>query len=120
MFDALENLTKEQVLEIIDDFPVKPRANRVIITVNTFEEEGGLDMGMGMDEQQYVIAAGPTVRDLNPGDKVLLDLQKMMKMVEVEGSLERVPRIEIRPVKAYDRFFAMIYDNYIEAVDERV
>ena len=115
----IENLTYDDVLELIKEFPIEPLRNKVVITMNSFIEEDSITVGDGIDEVQYVLAAGPSARDVKPGDKVLLDLQQMMKMVTDEESGEKTPMISMRPVKAYEKYFAMIPDSYLDAIDNR-
>lgn len=117
--NSIENLTYEEVLELIENFPIKPLRNKVIVTMNSFIEEDSISMGDGVDEVQYVLAVGPTARDISAGDKVLLDLQQMTKMVIDEETGEKTPMISIRPVKVYDRYFAMLSDSYLDAIDNR-
>lgn len=121
MTEPLENLTYEDVKDILEtEFPIKPLRNKVIVTVNNYEDEDQITVNTGVDEVQYVLAVGSFVKDIVPGEKVLLDLEKMIKSVETDPTTgERVPQIAIRPVKVYDRYFAMLPDSYIEAVDNR-
>lgn len=115
-----ENLTQEDVLVLMDNFPITPLKNKVIITVNVFDEEGGINTNMGMDEVQYVLSVGSFVKDVKPGDKILLDLEKMIRMVDAdENGSERVAKIAVRPVEVDGRFYAMIPDVYIDAIDNR-
>jgi hypothetical protein len=112
------NLTGKQVNKLIKDFPVTPTRNRLIITINTVEEDFlQLDdqIAGGLDEVQYVMAQGSHVSsEINPGTKVMLDLDKM--------SVESAPgvfEIKIDPIKIGDRVYAFVYDSNIKAIDNR-
>lgn len=119
--EELSNLTQDDVLELISDFPVKPLGRKVIVTLNMDEsEELGLGMTSGLDEYQYIVATGGVDRDYKPGDKVLLDLERMMEYVPAQDNThEKVGRIKIRPITIKDRVFGLINDNVIDAIDVR-
>ena len=119
--DEVKNLTYEEVMEIIKDFPVKPRRNRAIITVNAMESEDGIMLSNGgFSETQYVIAKGDNITDLTPGDKVLIDIEKMMVFNEAQdNSHEKVGMIKINPIEVDGHIFALISEGVIIAVDGR-
>lgn len=109
--EEVKNFTQDDVLEVIKDFPHKPLRNRLIITVNTekVEEDKVKIKTESLCESQFVVAAGKFVdEDLKPGQKVLLDLQKMTKP---NGS------IELDPLQVGDKMYAFIYDSYLKSID---
>ena len=119
-----ENFTQDTVLDIITDFPIDPLRNKVVITLNKELIEGTLDLSNGtMSEVQYVIAGEVNYRDkvVKPGQKVLLDIRGMMKVVrrEVNNQYQEVEQIELDPVKINGQIFAIIDDRFIKAVDNR-
>lgn len=115
----MDNITQDDVLELIGKFPLIPTRGKLIISVNTREEDD-IDLGdVGFDDVQFVIAKGVQVSsEINPGCKVLLDLDKMSrKTVDEDGN--HALSIEIKPVKVNGRVFAIINDAVIDAVDNR-
>lgn len=119
-----ENFTQDTVLDIITNFPIDPLRNKVVITLNKELIEGTLDLSNGtMSEVQYVIAGEVNYRDkvVKPGQKVLLDIRGMMKVVrrEVNNQYQEVEQIELDPLEVNGQVFAIIDDRFIKAVDNR-
>ena len=119
-----ENFTQDTVLDIITDFPIDPLRNKVVITLNKELIEGTLDLSNGtMSEVQYVVAGEVNYRDkvVKPGQKVLLDIRGMMKVVrrEVNNQYQEVEQIELDPLEVNGQIFAIIDDRFIKAVDNR-
>lgn len=119
-----ENFTQDTVLDIITDFPIDPLRNKVVITLNKELIEGTLDLSNGtMSEVQYVVAGEVNYRDkvVKPGQKVLLDIRGMMKVVrrEVNNQYQEVEQIELDPLEVNGKVFAIIDDRFIKAVDNR-
>lgn len=119
-----ENFTQDTVLDIITDFPIDPLRNKVVITLNKELIEGTLDLSNStMSEVQYVIAGEVIYRDkvVKPGQKVLLDIRGMMKVVrrEVNNQYQEVEQIELDPLEVNGQVFAIIDDRFIKAVDNR-
>ena len=119
-----ENFTQDTVLDIITDFPIDPLRNKVIITLNKELIEGTLDLSNGtMSEVQYVVAGEVIYRDkvVKPGQKVLLDIRGMMKVVrrEVNNQYQEVEQIELDPLEVNGQVFAIIDDRFIKAVYNR-
>lgn len=120
--EEVTNLTQDDVLDLIMDFPVQPLKNKVIITLNTVPfDDGGVNLNdMSMDEVQFVVAKGSHVLDLEAGQKVILDLEKMMQFLPVEDNThEKRGVIKIKPIDVNGRIFALISDNLIDAKDAR-
>ena len=119
-----ENFTQDTVLDIITDFPIDPLRNKVVITLNKELIEGTLDLSNStMSEVQYVVAGEVIYRDkvVKPGQKVLLDIRGMMKVVrrEVNNQYQEVEQIELDPLEVNGQVFAIIDDRFIKAVDNR-
>ena len=119
-----ENFTQDTVLDIVTDFPIDPLRNKVVITLNKELIEGTLDLSNGtMSEVQYVVAGEVNYRDkvVKPGQKVLLDIRGMMKVVrrEVNNQYQEVEQIELDPLEVNGQVFAIIDDRFIKAVDNR-
>ena len=119
-----ENFTQDTVLDIITNFPIDPLRNKVVITLNKEEIDGDLVLSDNvMSEVQYVIAGEVIYRDkvVKPGQKVLLDIRGMMKVVrrEVNNQYQEVEQIELDPLEVNGQVFAIIDDRFIKAVDNR-
>ena len=125
--EEIQNITLKEVQKLIKNFPIKPHRNNMVITVNVEEADGDLVLTNGQfSETQYLIAAGnfhinrENDAFFKAGDKILLDLEKMMVFDPVdENSHERIGRIKIKPIQVDDTMFAIISDSYILAKDER-
>ena len=120
MEEVMENITQDEVLELIGTFPLQPTRGKLIISVNTKDEDDAeLGEEPGFDETQYVLATSPSPFDgVKPGCRVLLDLDRMsIKTKNEEGDI--VFSINIKPVKVGERLFAIINDSAIDAVDNR-
>jgi hypothetical protein len=113
-------LNKEEVGEIIVDFPLQPLFNKVIITLNNLEEDGDLVLSENiLSDRQFVIAGSFTFKDVtvSPGDEVLIDIEKMMTPVKTEttNAYEMKMQVKIDPVEVGVNTFAMIEDRFIKA-----
>jgi hypothetical protein len=119
--DNIENMTHDDVLDVILDFPLKPRGRKLIITLNMENADGGLVLSENsFAEVQYVISVGDHITDITPGSKILLDLEKMMEYLpSPENSYERIGRIKIRPIEINDKVYGLINDNVVDAIDNR-
>lgn len=120
----MQNITLEEVQKLVENFPIKPYRHNIIITVNVEEADGDVVLNNGQfSETQYVIATGSYYDEespFQPGDKILLDLEKMMVFDSVDNdSYEKVGRIKIKPIQIDDTMFAIISDSYILAIDKR-
>lgn len=120
--EEVSNMYQDGVLEIIKDFPIQPLKNRVIITVNSDEESDGLKLSeSAFSDSQYIVAKGSFVSEVEVGQKVILDIEKMMVFnVSDTNSEERIGSIKIDPIEVNGRMYAMIYDTYIKAKDLRI
>lgn len=118
MEQEVTNLEWGEVEAITKRFNLEPRGRDVIITVNTIEDtdESGVKLTSNdFSDVQYVMAAGSHVHDLLPGDKVLLDLEKMsVRIPNAENIYESATQIKIFPVEFEDRMYALVSDNVIK------
>ena len=123
MIDAevLQNLTRDDVLDLIVDFPITPLRNKLIITLNIYDEEADPELQGGLDEVQYVLAAGSHSKaDLPPGTKLILDIGRMTQGTMDDGEGNIVPKIAVKMIMIDDRPFGIIPDVYVDAVDNRL
>lgn len=119
-----QGLTRDEVLDIIQTFPLEPMFNRVYITLNREAEDGELVLSDNvLSEVQYVVSGEVEWRDkkIQPGQKVIIDIEKMMVPVRQESrdSYETVMQVKIDPVEIDGNMFALIEDRFIKAKDNR-
>lgn len=119
--ENIENMTHDDVLEVITDFPVVPLGRKLLITLNMEEMDGELVLSdNSFAETQYVVAKGEHIKDFEAGAKVILDLEKMMEYLpNPQNSYEKVGRIKIKPIEVGDRVYGLINENVVEAIDLR-
>lgn len=118
----MKNVSKEDVLELVKDFPLVPRYSQVIITLNNLQEDGQLVYSNNvLSDVQYVVAKGSMVNDLQVGDKVLINLEKMKVPVKVDTgvSVDTVMQVAVDTVEVEDNTFAFIDDRLIKSIDNR-
>jgi len=113
-------LSKEEVGELIVDFPLQPLFNKVIITLNNLEEDGELILSDNiLSDRQYVVAGSFIFKDVkvDPGDEVLIDIEKMMSPVKTEqnNAYEVKMQVKIDPIEVGLNTFAIIEDRFIKA-----
>lgn len=115
--EEVANLQLEDVISLTSAFNIQPMFNNVIITLNKQEEDGiNILSNNVMSEVQYVIAKGEMVRNVEIGDKVILNLEKMMiKEPNPHNQYEPLTRIKIDPVEFGGYMFGMIEDRMIKA-----
>lgn len=116
--EEVKNLTQEEVLELVDNFPITPLRNRVIITTNVEElEEDELDLqGAAFSPEQFVLAVGSYSKDIiKAGQKVYLDLTAMtVKVPSDNNAYEAQEKIFLKPVMIEGRTYGVITDDKIE------
>lgn len=112
-----KNLTMEEVLTMSNSFPWKPTFNKVIITLNREELEGMLDISDStLDEYQFVVAKGGHVNEVTVGQKVMIDIEKLMiREVNPNNTHESISRIKIDPIYVDGVTYAIIEDRFIKA-----
>ena len=112
------NLTQEEVLELVKNFPISPLRNKVIITTHTEElEEDGIKLTQAaFSPEQYVVAVGSYAKDyLTPGQKVMLDIEAMtVKMPNSNDAYQPQDKIMIKPVEVEGRVYGIITEDKVE------
>ena len=111
-----ENVTAYDALEISKEWLEQPMFNKVVITLNTENTLDSLDLSdNAMSQFQYIIAKGPNCHNIEAGDKVRLDLDKMMKKsINLNNSHEDITTIELDPIEFDGKIFAIIEDRLIK------
>lgn len=116
-----KNLDQDAVLDRILDFPVQARRRNVIITMNAYEPDGNIILSNNQfSEIQYVLSVGDSVSDIEPGQKVFLDVERMVEYVQVDdNSHERIPRVKMKTIDVGDDIYGIIDDSLILIKDNR-
>jgi hypothetical protein len=116
--EEVVNLTQDDVLEMIKDFPIMPLRNKIVITTNVEElDEDEVDLfGNAFSPEQYVLAVGSYSKDLiSPGQKVYLDIEAMSVRVPNPENVEQpITKISLKPVEVEGIVFGMITEDKIE------
>ena len=107
-----------EVMEIAMTFPEQPTTSKLIITLNTEEEDGKFVLSNNvLSEVQYVIAVGPYVKEINTGDKIRIDIEKMMvHEPNPNNTHETISTVKLSPINYNGITFALINDNLIKTV----
>lgn len=110
------NLTAYDALEVSKEWLEQPMFNKVVVTLNTENSLDGLDLSdNAMSQFQYIIAKGTHVRDLEVGDKVRLDLEKMTeRKLNPNNSHEDMSTIKLDPIEFDGNIYAIIEDRLIK------
>ena len=119
----MENIQKSEVMEIIKDFPIRPRFNQVLITLNSLKEDGKLVLSNNiLSDAQFVVARGPMAKDIELGEQVLIDVERLMVSEEIDNgtSVERVKRVKLDLIEVDGRSYSFVDDRVIKAIDDRV
>jgi hypothetical protein len=122
MEEKIKNLSEIEVRELITTFPIKPRNSFVYITMNksSDNDEDVILEEEYITEEQYVIAVGDRVHDLEPGMKVLLDPEKMTKYVQDPNDVTtKIPTLNALPMEVNGYVVARVTDNIIHSIDFR-
>jgi len=111
------NLNREEVELVIPLLDKEPMFNKVIITLNRENPDNNLILSDNvMSETQYILAKGSMVKDVEVGQRVILDLEKMMiKEINPENSHEYIQRIKLDPITFETYTFAIVEDRMIKA-----
>lgn len=120
--EEVSNLTQDEVLEIVKNFPLEPPRSKAIITVNIddVEEEGIEDSTSSLSDSQFVMAVGPNMTWVQPGQKIMLDLRAMMQSkAAMHNQMEENGQIMIDPVEVNGRQYIFIDERVIKAKDKR-
>ena len=122
MEEKIKNLSEIEVRELIAKFPIKPRNSFVYITMNksSDNDEDVILEEEYITEEQYVIAVGDRVHDIEPGMKVLLDPEKMTKYVQDPNDVTtKIPTLNALPMEVDGYVVARVTDNIIHSIDFR-
>lgn len=109
------NLIKENLESVVERFDQEPLFSNVIVTMNTEEDTVLIPNETDLTSRfQYVVAAGPS-SVLKPGDKVMLDLDKMMskERIEVNNVYEEIDVLKLVPVYFEQYVFNVIPDRFV-------
>ena len=111
-----ETITAYDALEISKEWLEQPMFNKVVITLNTENSLDSLDLSdNAMSQFQYIIAKGPNCHNIEVGDKVRLDLDKMLsKTINPNNSHEDLYAIKLDPIEFDGKTFAIIEDRLIK------
>ena len=111
-----ETITAYDALEISKEWLEQPMFNKVVITLNTENSLDSLDLSdNAMSQFQYIIAKGPNCHNIEVGDKVRLDLDKMLsKTINPNNSHEDLYAIKLDPIEFDGKIFAIIEDRLIK------
>lgn len=107
------NVNVETLINLNKDYP---RGSRVITTM--FNKEIDYDVILTddiLDDEQFVVAAGPFVTDLNPGDKVRIDLEKLSVTLQDENG-ERYTKLKVEPIMIGETICGLISESIIKTI----
>ncbi len=110
-------MSQEEVTELLKNFPEEPLFNKVIITANLETPDGGLILSDNvLSDIQYVLAKGGSARDIELGQKVRIDLEKLMIRVPApNNSHEFVTQIKVDAIEIDGIIYAIIEDRFIKS-----
>lgn len=113
------NLKGKDLQDVIKLCNLKPRRNHVLLTINKIEAESSFEIeessSEDVDQYQYVVAAGDGA-EYQVGDKVLIDLSRLVRTIPDDHDRTRVNYIlDVTPVKVGDNDLTILSDNYILA-----
>ena len=118
----MRKISGEEALKLAETFPLKPRFNKIIVTLNNVEQDSKLQLSeTTLSEPQYIVAIGPMVNGLELGDRVLIDVEKMMVPVRKDtgDEINTVMQVKVDPVQVGQNTFAFLEDRLIKAIDNR-
>lgn len=112
-----KNFNLDEVIRLNSVLEFEPMFNDLFITLNTEAEDGSLVLSDNvMAERQFVIAIGSMVREVEPFQEVLLDMEKMMVTeYDPENPHEKIQRIKIKPIEISGHMFGIIDERSIKA-----
>lgn len=118
--EELDNLTQDDVLDLIQDFPLQPMFRNLIITINNHEPDGNIILhNNSFSETQYVVASG-SHSDIKAGQKILLDVEKMIIHREnPDNAHEKIASVKLKTVEVDNRVFAIVPESYVDCLDNR-
>ena len=112
-----KNFNEDEVIRLGSILEFEPMYNDVFITLNTEVEDGSNVLSDNvMSEHQFVIAKGVTAREVEPGQEVIIDLEKMMVTeTDPNNPYEKIQRVKIRPIEISGHMFGIIDERMIKA-----
>lgn len=112
-----KNLSQTEVLALVNSFPEEPLFNKVIITVNTESPDGGLVLSDNvLSDIQYIVAKGSSVHNLGLGQKVRIDLEKLLVKVPSDtNSYEYTTQIKVDVIDVDGIVYALLEDRFIKS-----
>lgn len=113
-----ENVTKEGLYKLIEAFPTRLRRNLIAVTLNTTEMvEDGLTETPSLDENQFVVATGDLVRDIEKGDRVGLNLSALTKIRRMVGDSDQtISEIDIKLFEFGEYTVGLIDERVVEHI----
>jgi hypothetical protein len=118
----MSKIGNKEVGKVIKNFPLTPRFGKVVITLNNMDEDGSVVLSNNvLSDVQYIIAKGSMVNEVEVGDKVLIDIERMMVPVKQDNgnSVDTVMQIKVDPIEVDGVVYAFIEDRLIKAIDNR-
>ena len=115
-------MINENLLHTIENFPIRPTFNKVLITLNKVESDDDLQLSENfLSDTQFIVAKGNFVNEVEVGDKVIIDVEKLSKPVrrDVGNVYEEVNEVKIDQIYVDDVPYAFIDDRIIKAIDKR-
>lgn len=106
----------------IKQFEVQPIFNKVIITLNSLEEDGSVVLSSNvLSDIQYIVAKGPNVNQVSVGDKVLIDIEKLMVPTKSDNTDAYSMQLQVKvdPIEVDGVMYAIVEDRIIKAIDNR-
>lgn len=112
-----KNFSLEEVVRLASICEYEPLFNDVFITLNTESVDGALVLSENiMSEKQFVIAKGSYAKEVEVGQEILLDLEKMMVLeADPDNPYEKIQRIKLRPIEIEGHTFGIIEERMIKA-----
>lgn len=113
--DDIKQFSQEEVMDLITRFNIAVPFNKLVVTLNVYEDEDGLISSEdGLDTEQYVIAAGPRSY-LKEGTKVALDMEKLLvKSTLPEDQYQQTMSLQIKTLEFEGYKFGLIDDSKVE------
>lgn len=119
MQNEILNLNEGELFGLISRFNLKPLGRNIIVTLNNHlnNDEDLLETDLMLNEEQFIVAIGNHVVDLLPGDKVALDLEKLLTIVpDPNDSYSKITKIKVNPVKYENYTFGLIDSSTIKYI----
>lgn len=113
-----ENITEEELKELIKVNKLVPNRGKVIVTINSIVyEEGELeDSNNVLDDTQYVVAASPNSTFVEAGSKVILNLQALSVPVSAtHDAFEQNMQLNLDYVVVNGHVLAFVNESVIKA-----